>query len=148
MRAALPIIALAMVTTIPQRPAESADDKRHVLAVERQWNDARAQGDVATLDRILVDDWTVTHANGTTDTKSKYLADLKSGARKFTGSVSEDGVEVRLYGDTAVVAGSSDSTVTFSGQRQGGKLHFTRVFLKRGGAWRMIVSHATQRDRN
>jgi ketosteroid isomerase-like protein len=127
-------------------PRSGIDDvTRDVLAVERQWNEARAHGDVATLDRILVDDWTVTHANGTTDTKAKYLADLKSGARTFAGAVTENDVVVRMYGDTAVVAGSSDSTVTFNGQRQGGRLHFTRVYVKRGGAWKMIVSHATQR---
>ena len=148
MRALLPIIVLAAFPTVAQHPGSAAADIRDVLVVERQWNDARVHGDVATLDRILVDDWTVTHANGTTDTKAKYLADLKSGARTFTGSVAEHDVDVRLYGDTAVVAGSSDSMVSLNGRRQGGKLHFTRVFLKRGGSWRMIVSHATQRDRN
>src|SRR5262245_17997166 len=40
-----------------------------IQAMETRWNEARAHADVATLDRILVDDWTVTHANGTTDSK-------------------------------------------------------------------------------
>jgi ketosteroid isomerase-like protein len=141
------VLLLSLGVAAAAAPPGSADSTRAVLAVERQWNDARAHGDVATLDRILVDDWTVTHANGNTDAKSKYLADLESGARTFTGSVTEDDVIVRVYGDTAVVAGSSDSAVTFNGQRQGGKLHFTRVYVKRGGAWKMIVSHATERDR-
>jgi ketosteroid isomerase-like protein len=120
--------------------------EQEIHAMEQQWNDARARADIATLDRILVDDWTVTHANGTTDTKSTYLADLKSGARKFAGPITEDEVSVRVYGDTAVAAGSSQSSVTLNGQRQGGALHFTRVYVKRSGAWKMIVSHATQRS--
>ena len=53
---------------------------------------------------------------------------------------------VRVYGDTAVAAGSSQSTVTLNGQPQGGALHFTRVYVKRNGAWKMIVSHATARQ--
>lgn len=113
--------------------------------MEAQWNEARARADVATLDRILVGDWTVTHANGTTDTKAKYLADLRSGARKFTGAVAESDLVIRLYGETAVAAGSSNSTVTLNGQPQGGALHFTRVYVKRDGAWKMVVSHATER---
>ena len=113
--------------------------------METLWNEARAHADVATLDRLLVDDWTVTHANGTTDTKAKYLADLRSGARRFAGAVTVSDLVVRLYGDTAVAAGSSDSTVTLNGRPQGGKLHFTRVYVKRDGAWKMIVSHATAR---
>ena len=114
--------------------------------METRWNEARAHADVATLDRILVDDWTVTHANGTTDSKAKYLADLRSGARKFGGPVTVSDFAVRAYGDTAVAAGSSQSTVTLNGQPQGGALHFTRVYVKRNGAWKMVVTQATQRQ--
>jgi uncharacterized protein DUF4440 len=53
---------------------------------------------------------------------------------------------LRAYGDTAVAAGSSQSSVTLNGQPQGGALHFTRVYVKRNGAWRMIVTQATQRQ--
>ena len=117
-----------------------------VLAVEQQWNDARAHADVAALERILVDDWTVTHANGTTDSKKTYLADLASGARQFAGGVTERDITVRFFGDTAIVAGSSESTVTLNGQRQGGSLHFTRVFVRQHGAWKMAVTQATTRQ--
>jgi hypothetical protein len=59
--------------------------------------------------------------------------------------VTESDVTIRVYGDTAVAAGSSNSTVTLNGQAQGGALHFTRVYIRRDGAWKMIVSHATAR---
>ncbi|HZR25204.1 MAG TPA: nuclear transport factor 2 family protein [Vicinamibacterales bacterium] len=120
--------------------------EQEIHALEKQWNDARAHADIATLDKMLDDGWTVTHANGTTDSKAKYLADLKSGARKFAGDVTESDVTVRFYGDTAVASGSSESSVTLNGQRQGGALHFTRVYVKRNGVWKMVVSHATTRQ--
>ena len=137
--------AIAVFTLlVPARQAtRSTEGELHAL--EKQWNDARVRADVSTLDRLLVDDWTVTHGDGTTDTKATYLADLKSGARKFSGDVTETGVSVRLYGDTAVVSGSSQSTVTINGQPQGGALHFTRVYVKRNGVWKMIVTQATTR---
>src|SRR5690349_5649471 len=130
-----------MIATLLLSLLLTADADIHAL--EKQWNDARAHADIATLDKMLDDGWTVTHANGTTDTKAKYLADLKSGARTFSGDVTESDVTVRFYGDTAVVAGSSESSVTLNGQRQGGSLHFTRVYVKRNGVWKMVVSHAT-----
>ena len=133
-------VALAYVTPAPQASAE-----QEIRALETQWNEARAHADIATLDRLLADDWTVTHANGTTDTKAKYLADLRSGARKFAGAVTVSDFVVRFYGDTAIASGSSDSTVTLNGQAQGGKLHFTRVYVKRSGVWRMVVTQATTR---
>ena len=99
---------------------------QEIHAMEKQWNDARARADIATLDRILVDDWTVTHANGTTDTKSTYLADLKSGARKFAGPITEDEVSVRVYGDTAINSGPIPSrasgTASQSPSRRGSAL--------------------------
>jgi ketosteroid isomerase-like protein len=137
------LIALAAQPAPAQKGPSGVE--QDIQAMEHRWNEARAHADIATLDRMLVDDWTVTHANGTTDTKATYLADLTSGARTFTGDITESDVTIRLYGDTAVAAGSSQSSVTLNGQRQGGALHFTRVYVKRNGAWKMIVSHATTR---
>jgi ketosteroid isomerase-like protein len=137
--------ALLALMVVMIGKAGASTPEQEIRALETQWNEARAHADVATLDRMLVDDWTVTHANGTTDTKAKYVADLRSGARKFAGAVTVTDFVVRVYGDTAVASGSSDSTVTLNGQAQGGKLHFTRVYVKRNGAWKMIVTQATQR---
>ena len=141
------LLTLALLAAAAAAPAQQAPRSvaQEIRAMERQWNDARVHADVATLDRILVDDWTVTHGDGTTDSKAKYLADLKSGARKFSGSVEVRDLIVRAYGDTAVASGSSDSTVTINGQPQRGALHFTRVYIKRNGAWKMIVTQATTR---
>ena len=142
---ALVVVTLVSLTLSAGQSAPSKVEGE-IHAMEHQWNEARAKADVATLGRILVDDWTVTHGDGTTDTKARYLADLKSGARKFSGSVTESDVTIRVYGDTAVAAGSSSSTVTLNGQAQGGALHFTRVYIRRDGDWKMIVSHATRRQ--
>ncbi len=114
--------------------------------MEKLWNQARVRADVVTLGSLLADDWTVTHGDGTINTKAEYLADLKSGARKFFGDVKQDDFTVRIYGDTAVAAGVSDPKVEYTGKPSGGALRFTRVYVKRNGRWQMIVSHATRRQ--
>jgi quinoprotein glucose dehydrogenase len=119
--------------------------EQEIKDAERQFNEARARADVATLDRLLADDWTITHGDGTIDSKARYLADLRSGARKFDYVKGEE-ITVRLYGETAVAAGLTDSRVLFNGQPTGGPLRFTRVYVKRDGRWRMLVSHATRRQ--
>ena len=125
-------------------PAGAAESE--IRAMEKRWNDARVKADVAALDRMLAADWTVTHGDGTINTKAEYLADLKSGDRKFSADVAEDEPVVRVYGDTAVASGVSDSKVTYRGKPSGGALRFTRVYVKRDGGWMMIVSHATRRQ--
>lgn len=136
---------LAALVVLPLSAQKMSQAEQEIRAAERLWNDARVKADVAALDRLLADGWTVTHGGGTMDTKAQYLADLKSGDRKFSADVKEDELTVRIYGDTAVASGLSDSKVTFKGQVQGGPLRFTRVYVKRDGRWRMIVSHATSR---
>ncbi len=116
-----------------------------IRAMERSWNESRVRADVVALGSLLADGWTVTHGDGTINTKAEYLADLKSGARKFFGDVKQDDFTVRIYGDTAVAAGVSDSKVEYKGKPSGGALRFTRVYVKRDGRWQMIVSHATRR---
>jgi ketosteroid isomerase-like protein len=119
--------------------------ERDIRALEKQWNDARVRADVATLDRLLGADWTVVHGDGSINTKAEYLADLKSGARKFSADVKEDELSVRVVGDTAIAAGLSDSKLTFHGKPSGGPLRFTRVYVNRDGRWIMVASHATRR---
>ncbi|HYM23094.1 MAG TPA: nuclear transport factor 2 family protein [Vicinamibacterales bacterium] len=141
-------IAAALVLTLTaavgaQRSTPAVE--REIRALEDQWNDARAHADVAALDRLLADGWTVVHGDGTMNTKAEYLADLKSGARKFNGGVTVGNFAVRVYGDTAVASGTSESTVTINGKPQGGSLRFTRVYVRRDGRWVMIATHATQR---
>src|SRR3954451_15506688 len=119
--------------------------EQEIRAAEKLWNESRVRADVAALGTLLDDAWTVTHGDGTINTKAEYLADLKSGARKFFADVKQDDFTVRVYGETAVAAGLSDSKVEYKGKPSGGALRFTRVYMKRDGRWVMITSHATRR---
>jgi acetamidase/formamidase/ketosteroid isomerase-like protein len=125
--------------------APGGGDVQDIRAMEKLWNGSRVRADVAALDTLLDAGWTVTHGDGTINTKAEYLADLKSGARKFFADVKQDDFSVRVYGDTAVAAGISDSKVEYKGKPSGGALRFTRVYVKRDGRWVMITSHATKR---
>jgi ketosteroid isomerase-like protein len=139
------VLALALSVALPVF-AQPSGAEQEIRAMERRWNESRVRADVAALDRLLADGWTVTHGDGTINTKAEYLADLKSGDRKFFADVKQDDFSVRIYDDTAVAAGLSDSKVEYKGRPSGGALRFTRVYVKRDGRWVMIVSHATRRQ--
>ena len=141
--------ALVLAAVVAAAPAlaqsPSGRSEQEIRALEKRWNESRVRADVGALDALLAAEWTVTHGDGTIDTKAQYLADLRSGDRKFFGDVKQDEFTVRVYGDTAVVAGISDSKVEYKGKPSGGALRFTRVYVKRGARWVMVVSHATRR---
>jgi ketosteroid isomerase-like protein len=141
---ALAVLVLVLIAS-PLFAQTGGKAEQEIRASEKLWNESRVRADVAALDRLLDDGWTVTHGDGTINTKAEYLADLKSGARKFFGDVKQDDFTVRIYGDTAIAAGVSDSKVEYQGRPSGGALRFTRVYVKRNGRWIMVVSHATRR---
>jgi hypothetical protein len=134
MRRALFAIVAALVLAVCPVLAQTGKAEQEIRAMEKLWNESRVRADVAALDWLLDERWTVTHGDGTINTKAEYLADLK-----------QDDFTVRVYGDTAVAAGLSDSKVEYKGKPSGGALRFTRVYLKRDGRWVMITSHATRR---
>jgi len=78
------LMMLALVGPFAAAPAAAPPAgavESEIRAMEKRWNDARVKADVAALDRMLAADWTVTHGDGTINTKAEYLADLKSGVR-------------------------------------------------------------------
>src|SRR4051812_48910198 len=139
------IVFVVVLVACPLFAQTGGQVEQEIRAMEKLWNESRVRADVSALDGLLDERWTVTHGDGTINTKAEYLADLKSGERKFFGDVKQDDFTVRVYGDTAVAAGISDSRVEYKGKPSGGALRFTRVYVKRDGRWVMVTSHATRR---
>ena len=54
-----------------------------VMQMERDWAQALVKADVATMDRILADDWFGQGPPGGSSNKAGALAALKSGAPKY-----------------------------------------------------------------
>jgi len=95
--------------------------------------------DVLELERIYVDDFTVTDAQGETRTKADEIASLKGGATTLTTG-HYDAVKVRVFGDVAVMSGHGE----LEGIGQTGHFH-TRyysfnVFVKRDGHWQYAAA--------
>jgi imidazolonepropionase-like amidohydrolase len=89
---------------------------------------------------MLAPEWRVTHLDGTVLTRKQVLDSVFGAAEPpFTGIV-QDGVEVQVLGETAIVTGRT----TFA-TRDGGRmaLRFTDVVHRRDGAWVVVVSHAS-----
>ena len=98
--------------------------------------------DRETINALLADDWIVTDPGGRVLTKAQVLAELDSGERKLeSGTIDE--VNVRLFGDVAVVTGRTAATGSYQGNSVSVKLRFTDVFVKRSGSWEAVASQAT-----
>jgi ketosteroid isomerase-like protein len=116
---------------------------REVENLESQWRTAVIQNDVATVNRLLADDYLGINPNGTLETKADALAQRRSGTVKIS-AIEPDNVKVRIYGDTAVVTSRVD-IVGHDGDRDiSGRYHYTRVYNRRSGEWKIVSFEASR----
>jgi len=89
------------------RQLESVEQAIRQLDNERI--QAQIDADALALDRIYADDFIGVGPSGTVRTKAQVISDFTSGDLKFQ-SITTDGVQVRVYGNTAVETGLSTMT--------------------------------------
>ena len=123
--------------------ASNATDKEQLIQIERDLAVAWPKGDKETIDRILAPDWSVTNALGQVQTREQVMRDgFQSGTLKVR-SARVDEIEVRLFGNTAVITGHSVSEGLYAGKPFSANLRFTDVFVKRMQRWQAVASHAS-----
>lgn len=135
------LLALSLLLSAPAMAGDAVPDE--LLAIDASWNELRLKSDTAGLDRLIADDWLLTHSDGRTQTKPDYLEELRTRSRSNQAIGNED-VVLRRYGDTAVVTGTSVQSGVSKGQPWSGRFRFTRVWVQRDGQWRMVASHSSR----
>ena len=112
--------------------------KAEVLRVDAQREKALGDGDVAALERIDADNMVYTNWRGVTLTKAQHIALIKSRKLTFHTFKHRD-VQVRIFGQTAVVTGTSRTHVVYKGHSPGGARKFVNVYVKEGSQWICVV---------
>jgi ketosteroid isomerase-like protein len=138
------ILALVAVVVIAATFAmgQAGKVEQSLMQTEREWVEAAQKKDADTLNRILADDWVGQGPTGAV-TKSQALAELKSGESKLD-SITLGDMKVRVFGDTAVVAGTDDEKSSYKGKDTSGHYTWTDVFVKRQGKWQAVASQSTR----
>ena len=95
---------------------------------------------MAKLAEILADEWMGIGPDGKTSDKAKALADLKAPGNSIE-SVEMGPLQVRIFGNTAVVTGSDTEKSMDNGKDSSGRYIWTDVFVKQQGKWRAVASH-------
>jgi len=127
----------------PKMAATSGSAADELRRIENDWTAASKSKDAAKLSAILADSWVGLGWDGKTSDKTKALADLKSPANTLS-TIEMGPMEVRLFGETAVVTGSDTETSTAEGKDTSGKYIWTDVFVKQGGKWKAVASQSTK----
>lgn len=111
-----------------------------IRRLESERSQASLRGDFATLERIVADDFSTVGTSGAVRNKAQWIGDHKSGALKVESQTFAD-VNVRVYGDAAIITGLMTQKGLDKGKDISGQVRFTRVYVKRNGQWQIVAGH-------
>lgn len=141
----LPFLTLALAGLVQAQETtgkEAEEAKAEVLRVEDEFSKAIVTSDWDVLPRIFADgmSWI---ARGDRLDKAQVIADYRSGNLHFR-QLTHDNVQVRVFGNTAVVTGHSTSILDYKGKLWSQPRLFTSVYVKLGGQWRLVAHQVSE----
>ena len=141
-RISLLVLASLAVWALDSAAAQSRPDNvsSKILAVENKWNAAYKHGDVVTMESLLADDFIITAEDGSTFSKSGYIAHNEDSTLHV--EITEmSGLNVRMHGNVAVVTGAYHEKGISKGKPYEYRDRFTDVWMNMKGRWQVIASH-------
>lgn len=112
--------------------------KQSVLGFQSARLKAMIDADIDALERYLADDLTYSHSTGRTETKSEFLSTIESITIDYI-SVTPRDVEVRIYGDVAVITGLSRMQGAVGDRPVSFTIRFLDVSKRVGDSWQLVA---------
>jgi ketosteroid isomerase-like protein len=126
----------------PAPSAKPADASAELMKLEHDMLAALLKKDAAAFGKHFADDAVLTTPDGAVQTKAQLMGDVKSGALVLEASTISD-MKVKVHGDAAVVSYITTDKGKYKGQDISGRFRWTDVFVRQGGAWRLVAGQGT-----
>ena len=133
-------VFLASLTASSSMTQLKSDAGSKILVLETKWNDAYKRGDIAAMNSLLANEFIITVEDGSTFSKSGYIAHYGDTTVHVETSEMSD-LKVRMHGKTAVVTGAYHEKGTSKGKPYEYRDRFTDVWMNMNGPWQVIASH-------
>lgn len=119
-----------------------ADDAETVLRLDREISVATWTADPVWFEENLAEDYVLITPSGAVKRKGDIVRELSApGMRMDPFETSE--VQLRMYGDSAVVTGRMTQKFVVGGVRYTNDVRYTDVYVKRKGRWLLVSAHAS-----
>jgi ketosteroid isomerase-like protein len=118
--------------------------EKEIDRVEQDLADAVTHQDAISLNHIIADDFLIVGESlaDKLGDKKLYIGDCLASGPIEDGSASYDRLKLRVYGETAIVNSVFKSQVTIEGKDYGGAFLATRVWVKNGEQWQLVMVHS------
>jgi ketosteroid isomerase-like protein len=132
-------IALAVVNGVGALPV---DDRATVAALDTEFQAAVKNNDVATIDRILADDFVIVTGSGKTYNKEDQLNEART--KRYIYERQEDTDQtVRVWHDVAIVTAKLFAKGTNGGKPFEITLWFSDTYLRTPKGWRYTFAQTS-----
>lgn len=136
------ILALALYPAPAAQDKSGSADEIQVRQLERAWNQAEMKQEVGAVDNLLADSLVYTDYDGTLMHKKDYMKWIVAPDQK-ADHLYDEGLNVQVYGDAAVVTGIYRETGTNKGKAYVVRSRYTDTWIKRNGLWQCVASQST-----
>jgi ketosteroid isomerase-like protein len=124
-------------------PEKKHEAKRQVELLEEEWRVAQLSGDVATMDRMLSDDYIGISMTGQVSTKAQQLDRVRN-HKVVIHRVDLSDMKVKLIGSIAIVTSRAEVEGVNENGPVRGTFRYTRVYHRLpSGAWKITSFEAT-----
>jgi ketosteroid isomerase-like protein len=128
----------------PPNPGTGVDAAKTVAALDTQYQAAVKANDVATMDRILADDFVLVTGSGHVSSKVDLIKQAQERQSIYEHQEEEEGSQkVRVWGDTAVVTARLWLKGTEQGTPFDDRLWFSDTYVRTPAGWRYVFGQAS-----
>jgi len=139
MRPRLPLIVLAVTVLAGSAHADALEEIRRL---DNEISVATWSADAVWFEENLAGDYVLITPGGAARTKRDVIRELATPGLKMEPYEPQD-VNVRLYGDTAVVIGRMIQRFTLGGVQYAKDVRYTNVYVKRKSKWLLVTAHTS-----
>jgi ketosteroid isomerase-like protein len=136
------LVALAFCAAPFAQDKSEGPDEIQIRQLERAWNQAEAKQEVTAISNLVADSLVYTDYDGTFMNKAEYLKWVMAPDQK-ADHLFDEGMNVKVYGNAAVVTGVYRETGTNKGKKYVIRSRYTDTWIRRNGTWQCVASHST-----
>jgi ketosteroid isomerase-like protein len=144
MKSAVLLLFLACLLFTSATQADEADDAKKALTqAHKDLSEALGDNDVSAILNRLPADWKIVNSAGHLMGRDQLEEVLKGGKLKFLSHTTSD-LDVRTFGDAAVIIGRGNLRASWEGEEFQGNDRFTEVWVRREGKWSCVSTHTSR----
>ena len=119
-------------------------DTDAIRDIQRERTGALLAVNIETARRIYADDFQLITPLGAVFSKNEYLGAVEAGVLRYSVLELDSPLQVRVYGDVALVRYRTQIEIEVQGQRYSRSPYwFTDAYEKRDGQWQIVWSQGT-----